>query len=429
MRSKDTSFQHFFLNYARGIHRADQLTSKNLEDLVNKILVIKRASLERKPVGNGRGDCGGKERKQMTSDDNKVLTSSARKHGGDVDVGGNVSEPEESIWDQSVNAIKRNAPKATKILCQMIPENKPAHFGNEFHGSLSRIEAEKIVSQYEDGHYLVRESITDDAPCFTLTFRFFGSNKNFKLDYDGKMHYVGGRGFESLDDLVNDGLTSMYIEMCTQTIFHQVKGSYSETKVETPSDSCGENLISKQNSMEQQSSNHQNAGKGEDEKSLFLPNEVLLENFDANQVIARFLESLSLEHEAIKEPNSETKRQIRFLCLQAKSVERLDIVQRLREIVPAGTTGPLLPEACDVENIPISQREKLTIHLCGGNEWRLLAERLGLSPAEIRFLDNRVINPCDAALTYARKQGLVRSVGELYDKLVECDFPMWADLL
>ena len=67
--------------------------------------------------------------------------------------------------------------------------------------------------------------------------------------------------------------------------------------------------------------------------------------------------------------------------------------------------------------------------ISGGKEWQLLAERLGLSPAEIRFLDNRVLNPCDAALAHARKQGFIRNVGELYDKLVECDFPMWADLL
>ncbi|XP_022787474.1 beta-chimaerin-like [Stylophora pistillata] len=148
------------------MHYADSLAFKKLEDLVNKILIINGQS-----KGNGRGVGGEKERKQLTSDDDKLLTSSARKHGSDVDIGENVSEPEESIWDQFINVIKGNTPKATKIVCQTIPENKPAHFGNEFHGSLSPEEAQKIVSQYEDGHYLVRESITDDTPCFALTFR------------------------------------------------------------------------------------------------------------------------------------------------------------------------------------------------------------------------------------------------------------------
>ena len=58
-----------------------------------------------------------------------------------------------------------------------------------------------------------------------------------------------------------------------------------------------------------------------------------------------------------------------------------------------------------------------------------LAERLGLTSAEIRFLDKRVLNPCDAALEHARKQRLIQNVGDLYDRLVDCEFPRLADLL
>ena len=65
----------------------------------------------------------------------------------------------------------------------------------------------------------------------------------------------------------------------------------------------------------------------------------------------------------------------------------------------------------------------------GGEEWKFFAERLGLTPAEIRFLDKRVLNPCDAALEHARKQGLIENVGDLYDRLVNCEFPRLADLL
>ena len=67
--------------------------------------------------------------------------------------------------------------------------------------------------------------------------------------------------------------------------------------------------------------------------------------------------------------------------------------------------------------------------LLGGEEWMVLAERLGLTPAEIRFLDRRVLNPFDAALVHARKQGLIKNVGDLYDKLVDCKLPRLADLL
>ena len=54
---------------------------------------------------------------------------------------------------------------------------------------------------------------------------------------------------------------------------------------------------------------------------------------------------------------------------------------------------------------------------------------MGLTPAEIHFLDKRVINPCDVALNHSRRQGLTRSVGDLYDALVECGLPVMADLL
>ena len=64
-----------------------------------------------------------------------------------------------------------------------------------------------------------------------------------------------------------------------------------------------------------------------------------------------------------------------------------------------------------------------------GEEWMSLAEKLGLTPAEIRFLDKRVLNPCDATLVRARKQRLILNVGDLYDRLVECKLPRLADIL
>jgi len=63
----------------------------------------------------------------------------------------------------------------------------------------------------------------------------------------------------------------------------------------------------------------------------------------------------------------------------------------------------------------------------GGEEWKLVAEALGLTPEEIRFLDNRTLNPLDAALAFVAKQRNI-NVGELYDLLSECGFPAIADL-
>jgi len=64
----------------------------------------------------------------------------------------------------------------------------------------------------------------------------------------------------------------------------------------------------------------------------------------------------------------------------------------------------------------------------GGEEWKVVAEALGLTPPEIRFLDNRTLNPLDAALAFIARQRCV-TVGELYDLVNERGFPVIADLL
>ncbi len=68
------------------------------------------------------------------------------------------------------------------------------------------------------------------------------------------------------------------------------------------------------------------------------------------------------------------------------------------------------------------------VFVTGGDEWKGVAEALGLSHPEIRFLDNRTLNPLDAALAFIAKQRHI-TVGELYDLLNEKGFPVIADLL
>ena len=64
----------------------------------------------------------------------------------------------------------------------------------------------------------------------------------------------------------------------------------------------------------------------------------------------------------------------------------------------------------------------------GGEEWKKLAEKLGLAPREIRFLDKRVLNPCEAAIAFIASQRYI-TVGELYDKISKCELPLLADIL
>jgi len=60
----------------------------------------------------------------------------------------------------------------------------------------------------------------------------------------------------------------------------------------------------------------------------------------------------------------------------------------------------------------------------GGDEWKLVAERIGFDQAYIRCFDNRFRNPAQAAL-----DNCDLTVGGLYDILVECGLPALADFL
>ncbi|XDV31115.1 hypothetical protein PO909_033878 [Leuciscus waleckii] len=74
---------------------------------------------------------------------------------------------------------------------------------------ISREEADQLLSVAE-GSYLIRESQRQPGT-YTLALRFGNQTRNFRLFYDGK-HFVGEKRFESIHDLVTDGLITLYIE-------------------------------------------------------------------------------------------------------------------------------------------------------------------------------------------------------------------------
>lgn len=63
-----------------------------------------------------------------------------------------------------------------------------------------------------------------------------------------------------------------------------------------------------------------------------------------------------------------------------------------------------------------------------GDKWKFVAEKLGLNPQEIRFLDERDRNPVGALLNFVSNQRYM-SVGELYQVLCDCGIPVIADQL
>ncbi|GAB6025117.1 N-chimaerin, variant 2 [Chamberlinius hualienensis] len=114
-----------------------------------------------------------------------------------------------TIWKSHLYELQQQAPVPKRIICQHKCPKKPPYYGREFHGMITREQTDVLLKGY-DGSYLVRES--QRAPgTYTLCLRFGGVTKNFKLYYDGK-HYVGEKRFDTIQDLVADGLISLFLE-------------------------------------------------------------------------------------------------------------------------------------------------------------------------------------------------------------------------
>lgn len=115
-----------------------------------------------------------------------------------------------AFWKRHLFLLQEQAPKPTVVVCRTDVRTRPFFYSNEYHGLISREMSDKLLASAGEGSYLVRES--QRAPgMYTLCMRFDDVTKNYKLFYDGS-HYVGEKRFETLDDLVADGLISMYID-------------------------------------------------------------------------------------------------------------------------------------------------------------------------------------------------------------------------
>lgn len=114
-------------------------------------------------------------------------------------------------WKTYLYTLQLQAPKPKKIVCQHEIPGKPTFYGKEFHGNITREEADHLLSSAGDGSYLVRKS-ERAADAYTLAIRFDSQTKNYKLYYDGQ-HYVGDKRFDTVHDLVADGLIHFYVEL------------------------------------------------------------------------------------------------------------------------------------------------------------------------------------------------------------------------
>ncbi|XP_046684323.1 beta-chimaerin [Homalodisca vitripennis] len=115
------------------------------------------------------------------------------------------SSPVIPVWKPDLYRIQQEAPRPRAVVCGWSVAHTPPEYGNVFHGALSHGEAASILSQ--DGDYLVRLS----GHIYTLSLRFKGKVKHYKLYYDGQ-HYVKDKRFGTLAELVADGLLTLHME-------------------------------------------------------------------------------------------------------------------------------------------------------------------------------------------------------------------------
>ncbi|XP_063308398.1 beta-chimaerin [Pelobates fuscus] len=124
-------------------------------------------------------------------------------------ISSDAEEYQPPVWKSYLYQLQQEAPRPRRIVSPREVENRPKHYGREFHGIISREQADELLCNME-GAYLIRESQRQSG-CYTLALRFGHQTLNYRLFYDGK-HFVGEKRFESIHDLVTDGLITLYIE-------------------------------------------------------------------------------------------------------------------------------------------------------------------------------------------------------------------------
>eukprot|EP00118_Oscarella_pearsei_P026525 m.310044 g.310044 ORF g.310044 m.310044 type:complete len:505 (+) comp49274_c0_seq1:59-1573(+) len=116
---------------------------------------------------------------------------------------------EEIQWNPYLYQLQKKAPRPCPVPCRSPTPNRPDFYGSEFHGSITRNEAASLLNT--NGSFLVRSSQTSPGE-FSLSLNFESQIKHFKLFYDDQQHYVGEKRFETMHDLIEDGLIAYYVE-------------------------------------------------------------------------------------------------------------------------------------------------------------------------------------------------------------------------
>ncbi|XP_058821068.1 beta-chimaerin [Topomyia yanbarensis] len=130
----------------------------------------------------------------------------------------------QKVWKPELYKIQLEAPTPKAIMCEALNEAQPDFYGCEYHGTMNHKDCDAILCDKPDGSYLIRQS-PGAEDYWTLSLRFCRKTKHFKIFYTmDKGHFLreNFKKFDSVHDLVADGLVDFYMRMHAGPIIQQM---------------------------------------------------------------------------------------------------------------------------------------------------------------------------------------------------------------
>lgn len=128
------------------------------------------------------------------------------------------STPEKRWQNEMLIALQNTAtPEPIRLACMKSQPNRPACFGEEFHGRIPRQEVEELLrgsGGLVNGRYLVRESNSSPGN-YSLSLSYDGCIEHYRLYYNSEKYSTsedsGEKRFDFLTDLVIDILDMLRV--------------------------------------------------------------------------------------------------------------------------------------------------------------------------------------------------------------------------
>lgn len=124
-----------------------------------------------------------------------------------------------NIWKPELYRIQMEAPVPKRVPCDHCPD-RPKFYGKEFHGILGHKEATLLLENEPNGAFLIRKG-NPYNDFYTLTWRFNDKVHHYKLYYDGT-HYIKDKRYDTIYDLVADGLITCHMEIKAHHILEMI---------------------------------------------------------------------------------------------------------------------------------------------------------------------------------------------------------------